>query len=144
MDFAIGDFTITRGRATVVDFMTSFYGETKTFIIRTPKEDKMMIYTNVFKVCLSSFQKVVYIQVYYRIAVNLSWPKNCNLAISLTQKEAWYLIISTVGAAWVAIKLLDHFSLNGTQYLNKTDKPNAIIMSFMDVLGYMINQGKTY
>ena len=52
VDFAIGDFTITKGRATVVDFMTSFYGETKTFIIRTPKEDKMMIYNHVFKVYL--------------------------------------------------------------------------------------------
>ena len=52
VDFAIGDFTITEDRSTVVDFMTSFYGETKTFIIRTLKEDKMMIYTHVFKVYL--------------------------------------------------------------------------------------------
>ena len=50
VDFAIGDFTITKSRSSVVDFMTSFYGETKTFIIRVPKEDTTMIYTRVFKV----------------------------------------------------------------------------------------------
>ena len=54
VDFAIGPITITKDRADVVDFMTPFWFEPVTFIIKTPEENTWNLYVDLFSVCLTS------------------------------------------------------------------------------------------
>ena len=54
VDFAIGPITITKDRADVVDFMTPFWFEPVTFIIKVPEENTWRLYVDLFSVCLTS------------------------------------------------------------------------------------------
>ena len=48
--FAVGDFTVTKARSEVVDFMASYFDENNVFIVKYLQEDNMMAYFNPFKV----------------------------------------------------------------------------------------------
>ena len=57
VDFATCDITVTKSRADVVDFMTPFWEEHVAFMIRVPKENKLITYVNPFRVSMSIFLK---------------------------------------------------------------------------------------
>lgn len=51
VDFAVDDFSVTKERWKVVDFMTPFWMESVSLAIKTPEENKLTIYVRVFSVC---------------------------------------------------------------------------------------------
>ena len=63
IDFGIGAFTITKARAEAVDFMTPYWEEHLSFIVKLPAANTIMLFINPFKVILSkqvATQQILY------------------------------------------------------------------------------------
>ena len=50
VDLGIAIFTITKDRSEAVEFLTPFWEDSLTFLVRIPKEDKTLLYLSPFTV----------------------------------------------------------------------------------------------
>ena len=59
VDFAASSITITKGRSDVVEFMTPFWFEPFTLMIRIPEENTWSVYTKLFSVSWRNISRVL-------------------------------------------------------------------------------------
>ena len=60
----MGPLVISEKRSEVVDFMSSFWQDQQTFVIKIPDESKWTVYANLFKVVVTHFILEQFVQDY--------------------------------------------------------------------------------